>query len=97
MSVLRRVGGAPRFQLAAQLLNLLVRLGREFFVRASSDVGVCVFDSALEDVDCLWRRVEYIPRERREGIRDGETDRVHRGEILGCLLERLLVSVVACG
>ena len=69
--------------------------GGEFLLGVNSGIGGCVFDSPLDDLARHRLRLEHVPRERRVGIRDGEANGVHRGEILACLLESRLISGVA--
>jgi len=64
-------------------------------VRVSCGVGSCVFDSALYEVVRFRRRVEHVLREHREGVRDGEANRVRREEVFGCLRKGRFVCGVA--
>ena len=62
-------------------------------MRVSCGVGGCFFDSAFSEVVRLRWRVEYVLREHREGVGDGETDGVHCREVFGCLGESRVVCV----
>ena len=64
-------------------------------MRVSCSVCSCVFNSSLYEVVRFRGRVEHILREHREGVGDGETNRVHRGEVFGCLGESRFVCGVA--
>jgi len=41
--------------------------------------------------------MKHVPHERREGVRDCEADRIHRGEVIDCVRESRLICGVACG
>lgn len=70
-----------------------MRFGGELLVGVSGNVGGCVLDGALDNVVRRWR-VEHVPRERRVGVGNAESDRIHRAEIFDCLLMSRVVSVV---